>query len=83
MNISSKLHGKVSLMSIDLTLLAVPSNPKHEIMALRNVPYKLIEEENAKVLFTNILIIGRGTIRKCGFVGGSVSLWDWVLRPSS
>ena len=26
---------------------------------------------------------GNGTMRRCGLVGGSVSLWAWVLRPSS
>jgi hypothetical protein len=25
---------------------------------------------------------GSGTIRRCGLVGGSVSLWVWSLKPS-
>jgi hypothetical protein len=31
----------------------------------------------------NILGPGRGTIRWYGFVGGSMSLCEWALRPSS
>ena len=28
----------------------------------------------------NVLAMGSGTIRRCGCIGGSVSLWGWALR---
>jgi hypothetical protein len=31
----------------------------------------------------NMLDSGSGIIRRCGLVGGSVSLLGWALRPSS
>jgi hypothetical protein len=31
----------------------------------------------------NMLGPGSGTIRRCGLVGGRVSLWGWAMRPSS
>jgi hypothetical protein len=31
----------------------------------------------------NMLGSEGGTIWRCGLVGGSVSLWEWVLPPSS
>jgi hypothetical protein len=31
----------------------------------------------------NVLGPGSGTIRRCGLVGGSVSLWGQALRPFS
>ena len=31
----------------------------------------------------NMLGPGNGTVRRCGLVGGSVSLWGWALEVSS
>jgi hypothetical protein len=31
----------------------------------------------------NMIGPGSGTMRRCGLVGGSMSLWGWSLRPSS
>jgi hypothetical protein len=31
----------------------------------------------------NLVCPGSGTIRRCDFVGGSVSLWGWPWRPFS
>jgi hypothetical protein len=40
-------------------------------------------ELNQDLCGVNVLGPGSGTIRMCGLVGGSVSLWGWALRPSS
>lgn len=31
---------------------------------------------------SNMLVPGSGTNRRYGLVGGSLSLWEWALRPS-
>ena len=38
----------------------------------RNDPHKL--------MYSNAWPTGNGTMRRCGLVGGSVSLWRWALR---
>ena len=73
--------GSLSSLPLTYKMLAIlqDGHPSPWSAALHN---KADERTCVQCGALTMLAQGRsGTVRRCGLVGGSVSLWGWAMRP--